>query len=456
MGATDVALGRRDRWDIGYRTPILSDLASGPISDGLYVLRGPRRVGKSVAMKDLVVSLLEREDVGPLQIIYFPADTLTLRDLRRYFAVGRSLTSAVAGRGRVWLVDEVTAVSGWTSLVKELRDNTALAAECVVVTGSSSADAKQALKDLGAGRTGGAVQPFRTLHPMSFGDFVHLQRSGPRRPDPLMPTELLSETAREVIDAWSVLTADLDAMWQDYLEVGGFPRAVAEHRRLGGVSDGFLEELAAWLRTDIDPAAPAESVDLLLDQLVTRTAAPFNMRNTAQALGIGRDVLDRRIKRMQNTYAALPCPQRSDGHIVSGAQAKLYLCDPLLAQLPSRRRPGLSRPDLGRLAEAALAVGLARAIDGTRPGRWEDGDTIGYHRAGGGREIDFAPIPVAVAAGNGQTAPIESKWISQGWRRDAQALRAVFGRGIVATKDITDLTTDVWAVPAPVLAMLMV
>lgn len=194
-------------------------------------------------MKDLVGSLLEREDAGPLQIIYFPADTLTLRDLRRYFAVGRSLTSAVAGRGRVWLVDEVTAVSGWTSLVTELRDNTALAAECVVVTGSSSADAKQALKDLGAGRTGGAVQPFRTLHPMSFGDFVHLQRSGPRRPDPLMPAELLSETAREVIDAWSVLTADLDAMWQDYLEVGGFPRAVAEHRRLGGVSDGFLEEL---------------------------------------------------------------------------------------------------------------------------------------------------------------------------------------------------------------------
>lgn len=39
--------------------------------------------------------------------------------------------------------------------------------------------------------------------------------------------------------------------------------------------------------------------------------------------------------------------------------------------------------------------------------------------------------------------------------RDAQALRTVFGRGIVATKDITDLTTDVWAVPAPVLAMLV-
>lgn len=390
-----------------------------------------------------------------MQVIYFPADTLALRDLRRYFAVGRSVTTTANELRRVWVVDEITSVPDWTSLLKELRDNTPLADDCVIVTGSSAADANQAVKDLGAGRTGSARHPFRTLHPMSFADFVRLHQPNLQQPDPLSPSELLDDRARELFDTWSVLAIDLDTLWQNYLENGGFPRAVAEHRRQGGVSDEFLNELAAWLRTDVDPVAPAESIDLLLDQIVANTASPLNMRNTAEALGVGRDALVRRLRRLQSTYAALSCPQRRDSHIVPGAQSKLYLNDPLLAQLPRRRRPGLVAPDMGRQSEAALAVTLARAIDASRPGRWEDGDTVGYHRTATGQEIDFAPVPIVTPGGARETAPVESKWVTQGWRREAQTLHATYGRGIVATKDITDLTGGVWAVPAPVLAALM-
>ncbi|WP_129666987.1 ATP-binding protein [Phytoactinopolyspora endophytica] len=450
---SDVALRARANWDMGYRTPILSDVASEPLSNGLFVLRGPRRVGKSVALKDLIVDLLERDDVTPMQVLYFPADTLTSRDLRRYFAIGRSLTSTIGDRRRVWIIDEVTSVPEWTSMLKELRDNTPLADDCVIVTGSSAADTNQAVKDLGAGRTGDANRPFRTLHPMSFADFVRLRQPEIQLPDLLGPSEILSDQARDVFETWSVLTPDLDTLWQDYLEIGGFPRAVAEHHRLGGVSEDFLDELAAWLKTDIDPTAPAESVDLLLNQLVNDTASPVNARNTAEVLGIGRDVFLRRVRRMQNTYAVLSCPRRRDSHIVPGAQSKLYLTDPLLAQLPSRRRPGLGIPDMSRQSETALAVSLARAIDATRPGRWEDGDTVGYHRTNSGQEVDFAPIPIAVSEGTSQTVPIESKWVSQGWRREAQTLHTAYEEGILATKDITDLTGSVWAVPAPILAV---
>lgn len=51
--------------------------------------------------------------------------------------------------------------------------------------------------------------------------------------------------------------------------------------------------------------------------------------------------------------------------------------------------------------------------------------------------------------------PIESKWVSRGWRREAQTLRNVYEQGVIATKDVTDVANSVWAVPARVLALVM-
>ena len=49
----DLAAARRS--GLGYETPALSDLHPG----GLYVLRGPRRVGKTVATRAQIDALME-------------------------------------------------------------------------------------------------------------------------------------------------------------------------------------------------------------------------------------------------------------------------------------------------------------------------------------------------------------------------------------------------------------
>lgn len=46
--ADDRVLRDRGQYDLGYRSPVLDDVADGPVDDKLVVLRGPRRVGKSV------------------------------------------------------------------------------------------------------------------------------------------------------------------------------------------------------------------------------------------------------------------------------------------------------------------------------------------------------------------------------------------------------------------------
>lgn len=64
-----------------------------------------------------------------------------------------------------------------------------------------------------------------------------------------------------------------------------------------------------------------------------------------------------------------------------------------------------------------------------------------------GSEIDFV--------GPLSRTPIESKYVSQKWRRESRALDERYERGIVATRDILDVGNAVWAVPAGLLAWMI-
>ena len=131
------------------------------------------------------------------------------------------------------------------------------------------------------------------------------------------------------------------------------------------------------------------------------------------------------------------------------------MADPLLAWLPSALSPGLARPTMPGLSEMALGVFLARAIDGQEEGRWVADDTIGYSRTSSGNEIDFSPVRVSTEEGSGLTIPIASKWLDDGWRREALVLEGRYGRGVMATKSILDLEHPSWAIPAPLVACLL-
>jgi predicted AAA+ superfamily ATPase len=147
----------RNRYDLGYRADVLGDVASAPPDDRMVILRGPRRVGKSVALKDCVLALCARPDVDPRQVVYLPADGMRAKDLARAIALGRALTRSVDQpdtRLRVWLLDEVTSIEGWTTTIKYLRDNTIFGEETVVCTGSSWSETGDVERDLLAGRAG--------------------------------------------------------------------------------------------------------------------------------------------------------------------------------------------------------------------------------------------------------------------------------------------------------------
>jgi uncharacterized protein len=139
------------------------------------------------------------------------------------------------------------------------------------------------------------------------------------------PALLQTKSVAAILDELRFDVDAYDFAWQDYLTCGGFPRAAFEHTRVGAVSDGFLYDLAAWLRRDVDRDAPAESIPLLLDGLAAWATSPLNQRSSAAVLGYTYDSLALRLVKLVSNFGAMWCPQRDDhGRIVRGSQPKLY------------------------------------------------------------------------------------------------------------------------------------
>ena len=436
---------------IDYSPDVLSDITP----PALCVVRGPRRVGKSVICKRLVASLCGRDDLSPWQLIYLSVDTFRTQDLRRALKLGRELTAPAGELPRFWIIDEITSVDGWVPLIKELRDNTQLAFDAVVLTGSSAKGLAEARRLLGAGRTG-IANPFRIVLPMTFREFLEVCSISVPQPQTVTPDALMSAVSQHEIQSLEPFVDELDLAWQRFLECGGFPRAVGESLHSGGVSAEFVFDLMAWLAADVDADGPPDSVARLLHELHRRAASPLNVRRTAEALNTTRESLKVRLNRLVETFGAFWCPQLGpDGNALQGSQPKLYLLDPILAGLPSLRDSSFDDPDMTRLTESLLALELARSVDCLASDRFVEQRAVFYARTERGNEVDFAPVPVTVASAQRQTTPLESKWVTRNWRQESLVMRGRYGHGVIATKDVVELMGDIWAVPAPIVALLL-
>ena len=73
--------------------------------------------------KDTALALCGRRDIEPSQLIYVALDGMTVADLRRVLRFGRELTRSMGDQRRIWILDEVTALKGWTAELKYQRDN---------------------------------------------------------------------------------------------------------------------------------------------------------------------------------------------------------------------------------------------------------------------------------------------------------------------------------------------
>lgn len=415
----------------------------------LYVLTGPRRVGKSVELRRTVQAMLA-SGFEPRRLIYCSCDGFTAQDLRRLFAVGRQLTRTGEGP-RWWLLDEITAVrGGWSAAVKDARDAD-LRSDGMVLTGSSTRGLREAAKDL-AGRRGRADRSDRLLLPAGFRSFCRLTSVELASDLPVIaPRQLASREAREAFEELEFFTEGLVGAWEDYLRVGGFPRAIDDFATHGFVRGSFVNDLWDVIRGDVirSDALSDGRILQLLSRIARNVASPLVASSVAEELELGNHHrVNDRIDDLVTGIQAWRCPQRGKAEPSSKAPRKVYLTDPLLARLSAAIDDQMQPPDISRISEQQLGMALLRAVERERPGAFIRGLRVQYVRTSTGAEIDFA----------GPDLPdlcVEGKYVDRNWKREAQTAAATFGAGLLGTRRALDMTAAIWAVPAPFIALVL-
>ncbi|MCY4623137.1 MAG: AAA family ATPase [bacterium] len=425
-----------------YTSDALSNLAPG----GLYVLRGPRRAGKSVQVKQAISTLID-DGVDPRRIVHMSVDGWAADDLVRLVRATRSLLPAHVRR--YWFIDEITTITdGWPHRIKWLRDNDPWFHEdTVVLTGSSSSDLSDSIGIL-AGRRGRITDADRILLPMGFRTFVELTRGAeaPTAPSRLQIGDL---TYARLIEAAYVLVPWLNVLvdaWDTYLWVGGFHPAVTAYMTSREEDRAFEHDLfeivdrdalrrASWSRTE---------TAAFLHRMTKSLSSLINQSSTAGDLGVAPPTVKSRIGDLCAAFILWPCHRENRLRPQLRSQKKFYFTDPVYTRLV----PGAA-PEFSVLSEQQLGMALLRNIETGSPGSYLDADRVLYHRTPSRTEIDFVGPDFGDAA-------IESKYVDGRWRATARTIQASKWRGIVATRTVLDLESpELLAVPTAMLAWLL-
>ncbi len=428
-----------------YRSGALRDLTPG----GLYVLRGPRRAGKSTEIAQAVGDLLD-SGVPPRNIVHAAVDGWRAADLRT-LVMSASMTFLAGTNGpRYWFLDEITSVVGdWPNTIKNLRDNdVGFGEDTVVLTGSSAVGLHAARRAL-AGRRGPATRTERVLLPMRFTDVVAARGVQPPMPAPVPVQELRSEQVSDAVSDLLPYLGDLVGLWESYLRFGGFPQAVSSWLQSGELDQPFVDALwdVVYGKAITGTRFSATQTAALLDRLARNLCSPLNVSRLADDIDAARATVADRLADLAESFLVWPCHREQGLAPRLAAQTKWYFTDPVLARLAALR--GLGRePDLTQLSEQQLGMVLLRNLDAAGSGDVTDYAELLHYRSSTGTEIDF------VGRRMGEIA-VESKYVDDRWAREAQTLAASGWHGVIATRSVTQWRGEVWAVPAPILALIL-
>jgi uncharacterized protein len=432
--------------DLDYEPEPLADVAP----DGLYVLRGPRRVGKSLELKRAISRLIHR-GVAPRGIVHFACDELGSGDLQRLVKAGREVLTRGLEGPRYWFLDEITSVPEWPEAIKWLRDNTPFGDDCVVLTGSSARDLAEAQKQL-AGRLGRTAQPDRLLLPMGFRKFARaMGLDGLPQPDPVRIQDFISAEVDATFIELLPWLDELLSIWELYLRVGGFPRAVGDQLAHGEVQEDFtraLWDVTAGEAMRGAAATPAQ-VQAMLARLARGLSTPLSVESLRQDMGIDSPhTAKARVQDLVFAYLAWPAHQREGNGPKLSARSKYYFIDPLMTRLAAIRGAGsIAEVDASAISEQQLGLELLRSLERERPGTYAQFSDVMYQKTSS-KEVDFCGPRFGKSG-------FEGKYVDSGWRRESLTLRAAFGAGVLATRGLLDTGGEVWAVPAPFISWVL-
>jgi len=226
----DIKLLELSKLKYKYEHPLLSEF---PIKeDVVLTLRGPRRIGKTTLIKQIIRKLIKNK-IQRSNVFYLPCDRII--DFNELFFVLQSYIEEkkVESSKRLFLfLDEISFVTEWQRSIKSLADSGFLKNTTLLITGSNFLDLKTSSERL-PGRTGKYFEANKLYLPLNFYQFYELL-------NPDWDGNFYYKN-----------TPKLKKYFKDYLLVGGFPNVINEFYSKNRISPETYETYIKWIDGDI-------------------------------------------------------------------------------------------------------------------------------------------------------------------------------------------------------------
>lgn len=343
------------------QAPFQRSFARLPSGPGLFVIRGPRQIGKSSWLKTML-----SQHTNPKEIFYFSCE-----DIEDYKSLSELLK---ANKDRkVFLIDEISYVDQWWRPIKALLDNNDTIR--IIVTGSHALDVKKGMDQMpGRWGYGGEFE----LLPMDFEEFSDMRKQA----------------------GWKALSRVEEL--ELYFKVGGFPTSLIEAGEECRRPVNSMETYRRWLWGDLQKIEKSEVyLREILSQIALTTTSTISLQKLAQKTQIGSHNTAQDYVEVLEACFALKTIYQVD--LETGAprfrkEKKFYLRDPLIFWL-ALEWTGVPVPNNVNemLAEIVAAEFLVRRYK-----------RFGYYADKNG-EIDF----ISAQTATDQPWAIEVKWKDQ-------------------------------------------
>ncbi len=264
---------------------------------GVFVIRGPRQIGKTSFLK----TLLSGATRAGKRCFYLSCEAISTHV--ELLEILKSLSGS-----EFLFLDEVSFVPEWSRAVKSLVD--AGSTQGFFITGSNANDLRKGL-DLMPGRWGGGGE-IRIL-PMLFDEFSAMRASaGFRKLDRIEELEL-------------------------FFKIGGFPLAVAESGDDGRVPQKSMRSYLQWIQGDLVKLGKIEVYGReLMGQIARTLGSSMSLQTLASKTQMGsHHTAQEYVQILEACFAlrTLYCIDPDEENFRFRKEKKFYFTDPLIYQI---------------------------------------------------------------------------------------------------------------------------
>ena len=309
------------------------------------VLMGPRRVGKTVIVYQVINKLIS-EGVDRSRILYLSLETpiytgLSLEQLLGYFV---EIFQHGRGDGLYVFFDEVQYLKHWETHLKSLVDS--FKEYKFTVTGSAAAALRMKSNESGAGRFTDFILP-----PLTFAEYLYFVGK---------ESDLISIESDDDERHYSTKNINLlNSEFIDYLNLGGYPEAV--------FSKAIRDDPAQYIKSDIIDKvllrdlpslygiSDIQELNKLFTTIAYNSGGEFSLENLSKSAGIAKNTIRRYLEYLEAAFLI----RRVDRIDNNARRFKRAVCFKIYLTNPSMRAALFGRLNerssaMGQMAETAI------------------------------------------------------------------------------------------------------